>query len=97
VLVATLIVRGRQQAAAQSHTRVKNPRLQGNGRRRLSPSVRCIDAERFGLVTRYVGEIGLDVTPECKGFWEDQNAVFEHVLQMCARAGGRILTTRPPS
>ena len=36
--------------------------------------------------TRYVGEIGLDGTPECKPFWEDQMAVFEHVLQTCARA-----------
>ena len=34
--------------------------------------------------TRYVGEIGLDGTPECKPFWEDQLAVFEHVLQTCA-------------
>lgn len=42
--------------------------------------------------TRYVGEIGLDGTPECKPFWEDQMAVFEHVLQTCALAGGRILT-----
>ena len=42
--------------------------------------------------TRYVGEIGLDGTPECKPFWEDQMAVFEHVLQTCAGAGGRILT-----
>jgi TatD DNase family protein len=42
--------------------------------------------------TRYVGEIGLDGTPECKPFWEDQVAVFEHVLQTCALAGGRILT-----
>jgi TatD DNase family protein len=42
--------------------------------------------------TRYVGEIGLDGTPECKAFWEDQVVVFEHVLQACARAGGRILT-----
>jgi TatD DNase family protein len=42
--------------------------------------------------TRYVGEIGLDGTPECKPFWEDQMAVFEHVLRVCARAGGRILT-----
>jgi TatD DNase family protein len=42
--------------------------------------------------TRYVGEIGLDGTPECKPFWADQMAVFEHVLQTCSSAGGRILT-----
>ena len=42
--------------------------------------------------TRYVGEIGLDGTPECKPFWEDQMVVFEHILQTCARAGGHILS-----
>jgi len=42
--------------------------------------------------TRYVGEIGLDGTPDFRSFWEDQVAVFEHVLQACARVGGRILT-----
>jgi len=31
---------------------VKNLRLQGNGRRRLSLSARWIDAERFGLVNQ---------------------------------------------
>jgi len=42
--------------------------------------------------TRYVGEIGLDGTPECKPFWRDQLEVFEHILNTCATAGGRILT-----
>ena len=42
--------------------------------------------------TRYVGEIGLDGTRECKPFWEDQMDVFTHILQTCSHAGGRILT-----
>ena len=42
--------------------------------------------------TRYVGEIGLDGTPECRPFWNDQVDVFEHVLRTCVNAGGRILT-----
>lgn len=42
--------------------------------------------------TRYVGEIGLDGTPECKPFWSDQVDVFDHVLNACATAGGRILS-----
>lgn len=42
--------------------------------------------------TRYVGEIGLDGTPECQPFWRDQLEVFEHVLDKCAAVGGRILT-----
>lgn len=42
--------------------------------------------------TRYVGEIGLDGTPECRPFWDTQLAVFDHVLNACAQAGGRILS-----
>ena len=42
--------------------------------------------------TRYVGEIGLDGTPECRPFWSDQLEVFEHVLDTCSAVGGRILT-----
>jgi len=42
--------------------------------------------------TRYVGEVGLDGTLECRPFWEDQVAVFQHVLRSCSRVGGRILT-----
>jgi TatD DNase family protein len=42
--------------------------------------------------TRYVGEVGLDGTPNCRKFWPDQIAVFNHVLSACKAAGGRILT-----
>lgn len=42
--------------------------------------------------TAYVGEVGLDGSPECRPFWEDQKAVFDAVLQDCERAGGRILS-----
>jgi TatD DNase family protein len=42
--------------------------------------------------TRYVGEVGLDGTPECMPFWHDQVAVFEHVLRSCTSVGGRILS-----
>lgn len=42
--------------------------------------------------TRYVGEIGLDGAPDCKAFWNEQCAVFDHVLKACAQAGGRILS-----
>jgi TatD DNase family protein len=42
--------------------------------------------------TRYVGEIGLDGTPDCKPYWDAQLAVFDHVLKSCAKAGGRILS-----
>lgn len=48
--------------------------------------------DRLVRETRYVGEIGLDGTPECLPFWNDQIAVFEHILASCAVVGGRILT-----
>ena len=42
--------------------------------------------------TRYVGEVGLDGTPEFKLHWDVQLAVFDHVLEACSKAGGRILS-----
>lgn len=42
--------------------------------------------------TRYVGEIGLDGGPEFRSHWENQIAVFEHVLKKCRDAGGRIMS-----
>lgn len=42
--------------------------------------------------TRYVGEIGLDGSPEFRGSWDSQLAVFTHVLDACARVGGRVLS-----
>lgn len=41
---------------------------------------------------RYVGEIGLDGAPEFKQYWRNQVAVFEHILESCSRAGGRIMS-----
>lgn len=42
--------------------------------------------------TRYVGEVGLDGGPEFRAHRRDQSAVFEHILQACARAGGRTMS-----
>lgn len=42
--------------------------------------------------TRYVGEVGLDGSPECLPYWSDQVKVFEFVLQSCVAVGGRILS-----
>ncbi len=41
---------------------------------------------------RYVGEIGLDGSPEFRPHWSAQTAVFEHILAKCAGAGSRIMT-----
>jgi TatD DNase family protein len=41
---------------------------------------------------RYVGEIGLDGAPELRGSWKDQVTVFQHILDQCAVADGRIMS-----
>lgn len=42
--------------------------------------------------TRYVGEVGLDGSPECKPHWREQVKVFDQVLKFAAAAGGRIFS-----
>lgn len=42
--------------------------------------------------TKYVGEIGLDGSPELKGQWEDQRYVFDYILSACEAAGGKVMT-----
>lgn len=42
--------------------------------------------------TRYVGEVGLDGTPEFKTHWREQTRVLDHVLTSSAQAGGRIIS-----
>lgn len=42
--------------------------------------------------TRYVGEIGLDGSPQHKATFPAQLRVFRSVLRSCAQAGGRILS-----
>lgn len=42
--------------------------------------------------TKYVGEIGLDGSPNCKAFWQEQVNVFTAILELCEIAGGRIMT-----
>ena len=43
--------------------------------------------------TMYVGEIGLDGGPEFKQHWQTQLTVFDHILNACRRAGGRIMSS----
>ena len=42
--------------------------------------------------TRYVGEVGLDAGPRFYKSFELQKSVFAHVLQQCAKAGGKIVS-----
>ena len=48
--------------------------------------------DRHFSETRYVGEVGLDAGPRFFKSLEAQKRVFQHVLQRCAQAGGRIIT-----
>lgn len=42
--------------------------------------------------TRYIGEVGLDGGPDCHSFWQDQIEVFDHILDSCAKVGGRLIS-----
>lgn len=42
--------------------------------------------------TRYVGEVGLDGSPELKPHCSAQVDVFDHILAACASVGGRVLS-----
>jgi TatD DNase family protein len=48
--------------------------------------------ERLLPEVRYVGETGLDGGPEYKRHWQDQVATFTRILELCEKAGGRVLT-----
>jgi TatD DNase family protein len=42
--------------------------------------------------TRYIGEVGLDAGPQFYKSFDLQQRIFIHILQACARAGGKILS-----
>jgi TatD DNase family protein len=48
--------------------------------------------ERLLPQTRYVGEIGLDASRDHKGSFEAQQSVFRDILDLCGRAGGKVLS-----
>jgi TatD DNase family protein len=48
--------------------------------------------DRFLPETLYIGEIGLDGSPEFRSHWQSQVLVFEHVLAKCRAARGRIMS-----
>ena len=41
---------------------------------------------------KYVGEIGLDGSPELKETWDSQLRVFNHILNSCQNEGGKIMS-----
>lgn len=48
--------------------------------------------ERWLPRTSYVGEVGLDASPDHRATINRQLAILVDILNMCARAGGRIIT-----
>ena len=41
---------------------------------------------------RFIGEVGLDAGPRYYGSFPEQKRVFQHILQLCATAGDKILS-----
>lgn len=79
------------RALAQSSKRIRtalgmHPQLVGQRKAELPLF------ERLLPEARYVGEIGLDGSPEFKETWDDQLVVFEKILELCAHVGGRIMS-----
>lgn len=48
--------------------------------------------EKYLPEARYIGEVGLDAGPRFYKSLEQQKQVFERVLQLCEKAGNKILT-----
>lgn len=48
--------------------------------------------ERYFEDTSFIGEVGLDGSPELRSTWDDQVEVFESILHMCALVGDRVLS-----
>lgn len=48
--------------------------------------------ERYLPETRFVGEVGLDGSPELLDSWDAQVRVFDHVLACCEDAGGKVIS-----
>lgn len=42
--------------------------------------------------TSYVGEVGLDASPDHRASIDRQSSILADILNLCARAGGRIIT-----
>lgn len=48
--------------------------------------------DRYLSETQFVGEVGLDGSPEQRSSWSDQTAVFDHILRSCSEAGGKVIS-----
>lgn len=48
--------------------------------------------ERYLPETQFVGEIGLDGSPDQRATWSDQQEVFERILLACNEVGNKVLS-----
>jgi TatD DNase family protein len=48
--------------------------------------------DRYLPEAMFVGEVGLDGSPEHRSSWSDQAAVFDHVLRSCEEAENKIVS-----
>lgn len=48
--------------------------------------------DKYLVETSWVGEVGLDGSPEYRGFWTEQLQAIEYILGACESAGGRIMS-----
>lgn len=48
--------------------------------------------DRYLATTPFVGEVGLDGSPGCRPFWQDQVEVFAHVLRACSAGDEKVIS-----
>ncbi|EKD63031.1 MAG: hypothetical protein ACD_51C00361G0013 [uncultured bacterium] len=48
--------------------------------------------ENYLPEAKYIGEVGLDSSPNFSHSFGEQKRVFEHILKCCSKVGGKILT-----
>ncbi|WP_083403500.1 Qat anti-phage system TatD family nuclease QatD [Curtobacterium sp. MCBA15_016] len=48
--------------------------------------------DRYLIETDFVGEVGLDGSPELRATWDAQLRVFRHILRSTREAGGKVVT-----
>lgn len=90
-VTTTPIAWDRSSALASGHDRIRtalglHPQLAGERKAELA------EFDRLLSRTRYVGEVGLDGSPEHRVSWRQQLEVLDHVLASCSSVGGRIIS-----
>lgn len=48
--------------------------------------------EKYFPESRFIGEVGLDASPQHYRSYSEQKKIFEQILNLCARQGGKILS-----